>query len=146
MSDFRVQGGPAEGEPHPSGHEGTDLALGPIFGFGIGLVVTALVVYLVLGVFMNRFVKESERSKALEPRLFKDDTGQFPAPKNQVKPRIELAEFRERERKVLESYGWVDEKKGTARVPIDRAIDILAERGLPKVKNIAPKGAREASK
>lgn len=35
------------------------------------------------------------------------------------------------EDKVLHSYGWVDEKKGIARIPIDRAIDIIAQQGLP---------------
>lgn len=35
------------------------------------------------------------------------------------------------EEKVLNSYGWVDQKAGIARIPISRAIDIIAAQGLP---------------
>jgi hypothetical protein len=31
----------------------------------------------------------------------------------------------------LNSYGWVDEKAGVARIPIDRAMDLLVQRGVP---------------
>jgi hypothetical protein len=31
----------------------------------------------------------------------------------------------------LSEYGWVDRDAGIVRIPIDRAIDLLAERGLP---------------
>ena len=31
----------------------------------------------------------------------------------------------------LYSYGWVDEKAGTVHIPIDRAMELLVERGLP---------------
>jgi len=139
MSDFKPQSEAGQAE---AGHEGTDLSLRPIIGFVIALIVMAVFVYAVLGLFMNQFVKESNQEQALKPALFADDRGQFPSPNNQVAPRVELSEHRRRERAQLDTYGWVDQKKGIARVPIDRALDILAERGLPKVKNIAPKGAR----
>lgn len=32
---------------------------------------------------------------------------------------------------ILNSYGWVDQKNGIARIPISRAIDIIAAQGLP---------------
>jgi hypothetical protein len=31
----------------------------------------------------------------------------------------------------LYSYGWVDEKAGTVHIPIDRAMDLIVQRGLP---------------
>jgi hypothetical protein len=31
----------------------------------------------------------------------------------------------------LNSYGWVDQQAGIARIPIDRAMALLAQRGLP---------------
>jgi hypothetical protein len=33
--------------------------------------------------------------------------------------------------KVLASYDWVDEKNGVVRIPIDQAMELLAQRGLP---------------
>lgn len=35
------------------------------------------------------------------------------------------------EEAVLNSYGWVDRKAGIARIPINRAIAIVAAKGLP---------------
>ena len=46
----------------------------------------------------------------------------------------ELAEFRLRQAKLLSSYGWVDREAGVVRIPIDRAMDLVAERGLPTRK------------
>jgi hypothetical protein len=42
-----------------------------------------------------------------------------------------LAKFREAEEKKLASYEWIDKGAGTVRIPIDRAKDLLLERGLP---------------
>ena len=39
--------------------------------------------------------------------------------------------MRAAEEQVLTTYGWVDQQKGVVRVPIDRAIDLLAQKGLP---------------
>ena len=35
------------------------------------------------------------------------------------------------EEQTLNSYGWVDQQAGVVRIPIDRAMDLLAQRGLP---------------
>jgi hypothetical protein len=34
----------------------------------------------------------------------------------------------------LHSYRWVDREAGIAAIPIERAMEILAQRGLPKQK------------
>jgi hypothetical protein len=52
-------------------------------------------------------------------------------------PRLELAEgqelsaYRAAAEQRLNSYGWVDRQAGAVHIPIDRAMDLLAERGLP---------------
>ena len=35
------------------------------------------------------------------------------------------------EEQTLHSYGWVDQPAGVVRIPIDRAMELLAQRGLP---------------
>jgi hypothetical protein len=55
----------------------------------------------------------------------------FPAPQLEINERTELNEDRLREENTLSTYGWVDQKAGTVRIPIDRAMDLLAQRGLP---------------
>jgi hypothetical protein len=55
----------------------------------------------------------------------------FPSPKLEEDERGQLNGFLTEEEKTLYSYGWVDEKAGTVRIPIDRAMDLLVQRGLP---------------
>jgi hypothetical protein len=49
----------------------------------------------------------------------------------QVSPPDDLAKFRAEEAAALNSYGWVDQDKGIVRMPIDRAMDLVLQRGLP---------------
>jgi hypothetical protein len=52
--------------------------------------------------------------------------------------RGQLNGIRLEEENTLYSYGWVDEKAGTVRIPIDRAMDLLVQRGLPvRAENVA---------
>lgn len=43
----------------------------------------------------------------------------------------QLHELRAAEERLLNDYSWVDEKSGVARVPIERAMKILLQEGLP---------------
>lgn len=61
-----------------------------------------------------------------------DDSQIPPRPRLQPDPPLELAEFRNSEEQKLTRYGWVDRKAQVVRIPIDRAIDLLAERGIPE--------------
>src|SRR5436853_74647 len=45
----------------------------------------------------------------------------------------DLANLRAAEEADLDSYGWIDRNSGTVRIPIDRAMQLLLERGLPDV-------------
>jgi hypothetical protein len=45
---------------------------------------------------------------------------------------VMLRELLAKEREQLESYGWVDRDAGVVRIPIERAIQIVAENGLPE--------------
>jgi hypothetical protein len=49
--------------------------------------------------------------------------------------------MRAAEDKILNGYGWVDREHGVARIPIDRAIDLLAQRGLPARPQNEPQSA-----
>lgn len=60
-----------------------------------------------------------------------------PSPNLQVRPEVDLATLREREQARLHAYGWVDESQGIAHIPIERAIEILAQRAAAPV-DVAP--------
>ena len=50
---------------------------------------------------------------------------------HEATPADDLATMRVREDRILNNYGWVDQSKGVVRVPIDRAMRMVAEQGLP---------------
>jgi hypothetical protein len=54
-----------------------------------------------------------------------------PEPRLQVDEVRDLGRLHEHEDSILNSYGWVDQKAGIVRIPIERAMDIVAQRGLP---------------
>ena len=60
-----------------------------------------------------------------------------PSPRFQENPQQELQELRAKQKALLEGYGWVNKEAGIARIPIEDAMKIVVERGLP---------AREAAK
>ena len=62
----------------------------------------------------------------------------FPNPRLEEDERGQLNGIILDEDKTLYSYGWVDEKAGTVRIPIERAMELIAQRGLP----VRPQGIR----
>ena len=52
-----------------------------------------------------------------------------PAPRLQPAPRADLAAERSREESRLTGYAWIDPEQGIARIPIERAMAIVAARG-----------------
>jgi hypothetical protein len=54
-----------------------------------------------------------------------------PGPRLQVDPKGDLAAFRQAETAQLRQYAWIDRAGGRVRIPIDRALTLTAERGLP---------------
>jgi hypothetical protein len=61
-----------------------------------------------------------------------------PLPRLQPDPVSDLHAMREAEDNVLQTYGWVDKNAGVVRIPVARALDLLAQRGLPNWGSPAP--------
>jgi len=55
----------------------------------------------------------------------------FPEPRLEEDERGQLNSIRLKEEQQLNSYGWVDEKAGVVHIPIELAIRLTAQRGLP---------------
>lgn len=60
-----------------------------------------------------------------------------PAPQLQTNPSQDLANFRAEEERRLNTYYWIDRQKGIVHLPIERAMEKLAEQGIDGF----PKGA-----
>jgi hypothetical protein len=124
-------------------HETTDVS--PLY---VGLFAAALVLMIALVLpFLHwvfwRFEAIAERSDPAQSPLAGDQTP--PAPQLQADPETDLVKMRSEENQALSSYGWIDRSQRVIRVPIDRAIDILAKRGFPEPEGPPKPPAKEES-
>jgi hypothetical protein len=111
------------------GHEERDVWLRPLIISGISLAALAGLSLLAMWLLFDYLAAHQARfevapSPMLEARQLP------PEPRLQVSPQGELKEMLAAEMATLHSYGWVDRQAGIVRIPIERAIDLLAERGL----------------
>ena len=79
--------------------------LSPVVGVGVAIIFFALLVWMANGLGGDESVQPK--------RNFPD------APK--------AAELRAQEEETLTSYGWVDQEKGTVRIPVERAAELVIE-------------------
>jgi hypothetical protein len=122
------------GEEHVSngGHETRDARVGMIglafVGLAVSTIASLLIVYVVLRTFTMIDVKASTPAS---PLAASEGRRAPPEPRLQIAPRDDLRRLHAREDALLHGYGWVNRDAGVARIPIERAMDLLAERGLP---------------
>jgi hypothetical protein len=112
-------------------HEKRDISLRGVVIFAVGLAIlcvlsgaAALAVFRYLD---NRLVQAETPVSPVnlpagqlppEPRLLTDE------PSN-------LATYRREQDDRLLTYGWVDKQSGVVRIPIERAKELILQRGLP---------------
>jgi len=113
-------------------HEHTDMNIAAIVWFGVGLTVSAIIIYFALGWLYWYFDTHYAYGQPISP--YSPLRQLPPYPRLQVSPQVELREFRAKEEQLLNGYGWEDKSKGVVRIPIDRAMDLIAQRGLPAVQ------------
>ena len=123
-------------QPHNPriGHETTDVNVWAVGKFAIGLVIVCVVSIALLFGLLKFFQSREETSVADTV----DPVKLFPEPQLQKTPIMDLKAIHAEEDKLLNGYAWVDPKQGIVRIPVDRAIEVLAKRGLP-TRNEVPK-------
>jgi hypothetical protein len=134
MADLHHPHAPAAGGPADNPevhHEESDVNILAIFGFGGGLLAVAVVVMLVIYVLFGFFDGRERLSAPAEYPLAAQANRTPPEPRLQTNPREDLREMRAREDETLTTYGWVDKNAGIVRIPIDAAMKLTLERGLP---------------
>jgi hypothetical protein len=119
-----------------AGHETTDAQERGVWFAGLGLIVSAILlmaVVLLMYHLLQRGHEEMDEAAASQnvASSVSASVATFPGPRLQVAPEVDLAAFRAREEEELDNYGWIDRKAGIVRLPIERAMDLIAQRGLP---------------
>jgi hypothetical protein len=122
--------------PHgapPRGYEKSDLRPRPIVVFGVVLAVV-MVLAFVAAYGMIQFLGWWERPRLETPASPLATRVVPPQPRLQVAAPKDLKALQAAEQDVLTTYAWVSKEAGIARIPIDRAMQLVLERGLPVSK------------
>ncbi len=93
--------------------------------------------WIIVGLLFFYFVYlEHYRARVSPPPLPIEAHGNPmpPEPRLQRSPPQDLKSMRAREDWQLTHYSWVDKRQETVAIPIDRAIQIIAKRGIPAQK------------
>ncbi len=160
MADIRKPG-----HAEQSGFELQDIGPGSVIAFFITLLVIVFLANVVIrGIYvgLDYYAKSHQEAPAPMMTMPKGDmrvinpaeAQKFPEPRLETNERMEINDFRLKEEQTLHSYGWVDKDAGTMHIPIDRAMQLIAQRGLPvhaqpgdqtaaAAKTPQPQGAKE---
>ncbi len=121
--------------------EHQDLNPKSVIYFFVALAVFLGVIYLIsFGIYhalnsvdeANKTTLSPMVAPKADPRAVTDaDTQAFPEPRLEQSERTQLRTFIEDQDRKLATYNWVDKDKGVVQIPIDRAMDLIVQRGLP---------------
>ena len=126
-------------------HETTDVDVRGILWFVVIFVVFAAVTHVVLYFMYSAFRKEFRgdiqpartgirmpaqlpQTPRLQPFPTKDQRGN-PISPDASTPEVDMVEMHANEEEALKNPGWVDKQKGIVRLPIERAKEIVVQRG-----------------
>ena len=113
--------------PQRPGYEKRDISVGAVAIFAVSLVVALIVIhYLALGAFHHL---AAQSPVYLPPSPLATTREDFTGPRLLVNQKQDMETFRASEDMLLNNYGWVDRTQGLVHIPIDRAIDLLAQQG-----------------
>jgi hypothetical protein len=139
-TDYRSQGFEPAAAEHEVEHERGDINVRGVLGFGAGLAIcTALVCLVLYGAFkvlVNTFTSKPVTQTSMVGTREPQDASAalarstFPEPRLQTDYFGDLGKVREQWDQRLHRYG-VDEKTGKVYIPIERAMQLTLQRGLP---------------
>ncbi len=112
------------------GHETRDVHVRVIAWSALGLVVAAVIAYLAVAGLYKLFAHQHPSPDAPSRIEFYPHTI-VPPPLLEIHPVADLEQLQTAEEGQLHSYGWVDKPAGVIRIPIERAMDLVVQRGLP---------------
>jgi hypothetical protein len=132
---------PTEPDNNPTvAHEPTDADARAITRFGIGLAFIVILSQLLLWWFFDHLAGREARLSPPVPALIRAQAPKEPPePRLQGSPQLDMKKLLLDEDAVLNHYAWVDPDRGIVRLPVDRALEIIAQKGLPRFPAMEPK-------
>lgn len=111
------------------GYETRDADLKMLLQFGFGLAVLLAVTLIVMRFIFGYLNALTPLGPKASPFA---NTREIPTgPLLQAHPHEDLVTFCSDQRQSVDGYAWINKAGGIVQIPIDRAIDLTLQRGLP---------------
>ena len=109
-----------------------------VFGMLLLVVLGFTIHFMVRGLLRTLEQGRKPLDRKDNPILTTRPPRRPPDPQLQPDPVGDLHMLRQHEDQILQGYAWVDEKAGKVRIPVARAMQLLAQRGLPNTMGAPP--------
>ena len=115
---------------HRHGYEKSDASPRGLVYFALIIAGILVLTFLSLRWLFGYFQK-AENPGSFVAAPFADARPLPPAPRIQSNPGADMQSYFQSQQNLLNSYGWIDRQNGIVRLPIDRAMELVLQRGLP---------------
>jgi hypothetical protein len=109
----------------PTGHEPIEADVRAVWITGVVLAGIVAATFLAILGLQARLETMEQSQDATTPEEDTETDANWNVP-----PQVQ--ELRAKEQRFLTTYEWVNQSSGVARIPLDRALELIAENGLPK--------------
>lgn len=119
--------------------EPTDVSTRPIV-LSVVLLAVFTLIFTAAGHLVYFGLAERQLAASPEPSPLAEQYAAKapPEPRLQIHPKADLDALHAKEDAILFSWGWEDKEKGTARVPIERAMQMIVAKNLPARGSAVP--------
>jgi len=120
-----------EGRTEELKHQGTDVKFPAIIA--AAAIFAVIVAFIHAGVWLlYRHVREQDRIRDVSRTFIETKPPVPPEPRLEIDPTVDFQEYLRQQHEVLNSYAWISRADGKVRIPIDRAMELVVERGKTK--------------
>jgi hypothetical protein len=113
------------------GYEVRDTNLKPVLWSAIGLALLTVLAFITVTLLYSSLETSLQQRAGAPPPLLQEAQGLPPGALLQRNPADDMTKMTAENETVLSGYGWIDQQAGVVRIPIDRAMELTLERGLP---------------
>lgn len=114
-------------------YERKDVSAAWLGAIGAAIIAAAIILHFLVWGLYGSFKQSAPISETRSRERFNAP----PEPPLEANPVADYQKFRAAEHERLSSYGWVDRQRGIVHIPVEQAMKMLAENGLPAAKQTA---------
>jgi hypothetical protein len=130
---------PGEPVDRGPGYEQRDANIRGLLQFALWMAVVLVVTLFAMRWAFGYFAKIEPLGPPASPLVGATQRELPSNPRLQAHPHGDLENYCAAQEQEVNTYGWVDQQSGTVRIPIDRAMDMILQKGLPaRAANEAP--------